>query len=185
VSPGSCAFAERPSKSDVSYSYYGWVIDRSDDGDPVALEWWSDVHDVSAQYLGVIGCAVAFGLWDMDVDDYDPDCEIGQDVPDWMEGWIPDGAGNAGSSTLYRFKEGIERFMITDINNPAGSAMAQSGLPVMWDSLGGFILVNHTNWFNHVPGGCNVLYMDGHVEFVKYPGKFPLSKNGQVAVMST
>ena len=22
--------------------------------------------------------------------------------------------------------------------------------------------------FNHVPGGCNVLYMDGHVEFVKY-----------------
>jgi prepilin-type processing-associated H-X9-DG protein len=28
---------------------------------------------------------------------------------------------------------------------------------------------------NHVPGGCNVLYMDGHVEFVKYPGKMPVS----------
>ena len=21
--------------------------------------------------------------------------------------------------------------------------------------------------FNHVPGGCNVLYMDGHVEFLE------------------
>jgi prepilin-type processing-associated H-X9-DG protein len=22
--------------------------------------------------------------------------------------------------------------------------------------------------FNHLPGGCNILYMDGHVEFAKY-----------------
>ena len=29
--------------------------------------------------------------------------------------------------------------------------------------------------FNHVPGGGNVLYMDGHVEFIKYPGKFPMT----------
>jgi prepilin-type processing-associated H-X9-DG protein len=27
--------------------------------------------------------------------------------------------------------------------------------------------------FNHVPGGGNVLYMDGHVEFIKYPGEAP------------
>jgi len=25
--------------------------------------------------------------------------------------------------------------------------------------------------FNHVPGGANVLYMDGHVEFLKYPNE--------------
>ncbi len=30
-------------------------------------------------------------------------------------------------------KEGIERFLITDINNAAGAAQAQSTLPVMWD----------------------------------------------------
>ena len=29
--------------------------------------------------------------------------------------------------------------------------------------------------FNHVPGGSNILYMDGHVEFVKYLGKDPLT----------
>ena len=28
--------------------------------------------------------------------------------------------------------------------------------------------------FNHIPGGCNVLYMDGHVEFLKYGTKPPV-----------
>ncbi|MBL7647367.1 MAG: hypothetical protein JNK74_14365 [Candidatus Hydrogenedentes bacterium] len=68
-------------------------------------------------------------------------------------------------------REGIERFYITDINNPGGSAQAQSDIPVMWDT----ILTNGTGGaidaaqFNHVPGGANVLFMDGHVEFGKYP----------------
>jgi len=88
--------------------------------------------------------------------------------------------GNAGGNTIYRLKEGIERFMITDINNPAGSAMAQSELSVMHD----LVMVEY--WyaiaygeepgeiiFNHVPGGGNVLYMDGHVEFQRYPQKEP------------
>jgi prepilin-type processing-associated H-X9-DG protein len=26
--------------------------------------------------------------------------------------------------------------------------------------------------FNHVPGGANVLFMDGHVEFLKWSGRF-------------
>ena len=30
--------------------------------------------------------------------------------------------------------------------------------------------------FNHVPGGANVLYMDGHVKFEKYPGTFPVTR---------
>ena len=30
--------------------------------------------------------------------------------------------------------------------------------------------------FNHIPGGSNVLGMDGHVEFTKYPGKFPVTE---------
>ena len=74
--------------------------------------------------------------------------------------------------TVYRLREGIERFFITDINNPAGSAIAQSELAVMWD----FIEGNRVSAFNHVPGGCNVLYMDGHVEFIRYPGEFPVSE---------
>ena len=65
--------------------------------------------------------------------------------------------------TVYRLREGIERFLITDINNPGGASQAQSTLAVMWDCLG-----HEASHFNHVPGGCNVLYMDGHVEFLRY-----------------
>ncbi|HUW59744.1 MAG TPA: DUF1559 domain-containing protein [Candidatus Bathyarchaeia archaeon] len=78
---------------------------------------------------------------------------------------------NSGEDeTIYRLREGIERFFITDINNPAASATAQSELATMWDQA----TLTVAN-FNHVPGGSNVLFMDGHVEFIKYPGEFPLT----------
>ena len=82
------------------------------------------------------------------------------------------GMGNAGGNTLHRLKEGIERFMITDINNPAAGAMAQSELPVMFDLAN--LVPSGNAKFNHVPGGVNSLYMDGHVAFSRYPDeKFP------------
>lgn len=73
--------------------------------------------------------------------------------------------------TAYRLKEGIERFFITDINNPAASSSAQSDIFVMWD-----LVSNDVSKFNHVPGGANVLYMDGHVSFVRFPGPMPVSR---------
>jgi len=74
---------------------------------------------------------------------------------------------------VYRLRDGIERFFITDINNPASSSMAQSALPIAWDR----IAVNITrDGFNHLPGGANVLYMDGHAAFVRYPDTYPVSR---------
>ena len=75
-----------------------------------------------------------------------------------------------GLETIYRVREGIERFMITDINNPAGSARAQSSIAIMSD-----IVSTVPADFNHVPGGSNVLYMDGHVAFKQYPSDFPVT----------
>jgi prepilin-type N-terminal cleavage/methylation domain-containing protein/prepilin-type processing-associated H-X9-DG protein len=77
--------------------------------------------------------------------------------------------GAPRNGPIYRLREGIERFLITDINNPAGSAIAQSEVPVMWDAISWTV-----SEFNHIPAGCNVLFMDGHVEFGRYPGKYPL-----------
>lgn len=65
--------------------------------------------------------------------------------------------------TVYRFREGIERFLITDVNNPAATNMAQSTLAVMWDGTG-----TDVGRFNHIPGGSNVLYMDGHVDYIRF-----------------
>ncbi len=76
------------------------------------------------------------------------------------------GFGGPDSKTMYRMREGIERFMITDINNPAGSAQAQSDIALMWDSI-----ATVPSNFNHIPGGSNVLYMDGHVKFSRYPSE--------------
>ncbi|MCF6284404.1 MAG: hypothetical protein L3K26_04365 [Candidatus Hydrogenedentes bacterium] len=71
--------------------------------------------------------------------------------------------------TVLRFREGIERFLITDINNPAGSAEAQSTIFVLWDVTGA-----KPDLFNHIPGGANVLYLDGHVEFLKFKEGIPV-----------
>ena len=84
------------------------------------------------------------------------------------------------SVTIQRLKEGVERFMITDINNPGGSAAAQSGVVLMFDesrAYNSYKAGSTTAFdgsgkrdgvkFNHVPGGENILYLDGHVEWVK------------------
>ena len=93
--------------------------------------------------------------------------------------------GNGGSDLLYRLREGIERFLITNINDPAGGARAQSAVPVMADFVastentgpfpGASAMGQGIRKFNHLPGGSNVLYMDGHVNFIRYPGEFPVT----------
>ncbi len=97
---------------------------------------------------------------------------------------VIDDTGAYIGPTIFRLKEGIERFSITDINNAAGGATAQSSVPVMIDAWSGIRQsatvpgeVPDVSTFNHIPGGGNVLYLDGHVEFLKYKSKFPL-KNG-------
>ena len=86
--------------------------------------------------------------------------------------------GTAGRDALVKIKEGIERFLITDINNPASGATAQSAVPVMWDRIvTSPTTQRYRERFNHTPGGCNVLYMDGHVTFKRYDesNDFPVS----------
>ena len=81
-----------------------------------------------------------------------------------------DPLGNGNSNTVFRLREGIDRFLITDINNPGASAKAQSEIFVYLD-----VISTDVNEFNHVPGGCNVLYLDGHVKFIRYPGEAPVN----------
>ena len=71
---------------------------------------------------------------------------------------------------IMRLRDGIERFLITDINNPSAANISQSSIPVMFDRVD----IDPIG-FNHLPGGANVLFMDGHVSFVKYPDVYPVS----------
>jgi prepilin-type N-terminal cleavage/methylation domain-containing protein/prepilin-type processing-associated H-X9-DG protein len=85
----------------------------------------------------------------------------------------PEYAGTqaGGGDTLYRLRNGIERFLVTNVNNPGASTTASSQVPLMWDQVSA-----NVEAFAHVPGGANVLYLDGHVRFIRYPAtRFPVS----------
>lgn len=85
-----------------------------------------------------------------------------------------------GGNVLHRLELGVARFLITDQISPDKANAASSRVPIMWDEaieLPG--TAGNIARFNHVPGGSNVLFLDGHVEFQRYDSDrpFPLSAN--------
>ncbi len=156
-----------------SYNYWGWMMDKCDNDSPyyitagaAATMLGMDVpggvdpdahvplqlvlHYIATQSSPELEANMSNLPEIMRVLDNDVEVDLSPEVRD----------------TVYRLREGIERFLITDINNPAASAHAQSTVAIMWDATS--ILPGD---FCHVPGGGNVLYMDGHVEFMRYPSE--------------
>lgn len=156
------------SQIDKSYVYMGWVLDRLDDGmDPIPTSVAGALlpgiqYDVPAQFVGLY---LAIEAASEPIKASDNDIDVSQNFAHDYRNPDVAGVGNAGTTTIYRLREGIERFLITDINNPAASAQAQSTIFVMFD-----LIATAPQGFNHIPGGSNVLYMDGHVQFVRYTG---------------
>jgi len=183
-----------------SYQYFAWVITRDENLMGVDnYTWYAGATGINNNPACNLFCDGIFdqdcalgdiagpGSWDWTWGQFLNNIPGLRDhVPDWMESnstfYIQ---GNSGGDTVFRLREGIERFLVSDINNPAATAMGQSTIPVMMDNItspsatlagGGFsFMTNMRVGFNHQPGGCNVLYMDGHVEFVNYRDKFPVS----------
>ena len=164
-----------------SYTYVPWVLDRVSDTDPmdIALPLLGKAEELGLSPLETIDFAevpsqileASFGLIISSMP-----YGMARDAPGFLKAAdqdisVTDGTGNAGRNIVYRVKQGVERFLITDINNAAGGAHAQSEVFVMYDNIS-----QASVQFNHVPGGSNVLYMDGHVTFVKYPGPPPLNR---------
>lgn len=158
---GGCAYTGYVTYGDQSYNYLGYALDRCDESDPV----------VTTPFPGpaqLVGAALTYGVVLFNEDPVD-DAVLEEDIDLADVGM--DGYGNGGGNIVHRLREGIERFMITDINDPTRGSAAQSTLPIMWDKLS--TNVNGGVGFNHVPGGCNTLFMDGHVEFIKLGDRFP------------
>jgi len=188
---GSPLLTWKPGIMDDSYMYLGWAFDKlkmsetanlfgvasallSSNGYPtdmyVPAQIGALLDALAYYYAADIGTILAGGEIDISVvsramSALDSDVDTQFDTA-WVS---PDGRspGNGGSTTIYRLREGVERFMITDINNPGASAMAQSSLWIMADTIGA---AGAMQYFNHLPGGCNVLFMDGHIEFIRYVG---------------
>lgn len=152
------------SQIDESYFYMGWITDRMDDelvpGTVVDAQAPASVRvpmQMTHLFARLTNTAVTpyanrdrFGNTDMNIAG---NLGFGDGT----------GHGNGGGNIIFRLKEGIERFLITDINNAGASAKAQSSIMIMAD-----LTAISPALFNHIPGGSNILYMDGHVEFKKY-----------------
>ena len=176
-----------------SYVYTGYIV----------WDWWAvqSIHaaevrsvwdDIGGPTIGNLSNTVcnqpAQEMWRTGIMNQDLSCGSIPGLAQWCHGLMRDSSGQAGGSSLMRIREGVERFMITDINNPAAGAMAQTNIVVMFDSVSVSTgdewdqpegaATGSTARFNHTPGGANVLYMDGHVSFMRYPSdRFPLDPN--------
>ncbi len=136
--------------SEEYYTYWGWII-----AGPMVR---------STADMKEMGSVLDFGEG---VNDNEP---VGYNVEFSS---VPILLTDYGPATLLPFREGIERFLITDIHNAGAVSHAQSEIACVWDNARaqgydeddpGF-----SNAYNHLPGGVNILLMDGHVEFARYP----------------
>ncbi len=185
---------------DASYAYLGWLFDKAGDS-PSDLIQVSELRpevNLLIQFLGqgtlagnlLIPAQFPYAFTQMILSNPDAVTAMytarnhGVPTPAQItalynaidsdiSGGLLTGLGNGGSNTVYRLREGIERFLITDINNPSASAQAQSNIFIMFDQIGASGTIT---LFNHLPGGCNVLFLDGHVEFIRYPTKQPVNQ---------
>ncbi|HOZ49913.1 MAG TPA: DUF1559 domain-containing protein [Candidatus Hydrogenedentes bacterium] len=162
-----------------SYMYFGWVIDRCDPeyaeipAAPLVSAITSALphSDPTVAPAGAMISPQLYGAFTklfMEPEVLQPSAqayELGFDTMDRDITGLEPGQGNGGpgSTTVYRLRDGIERFIIRNVANASESAIGQSELPVMWDMLS-----LKAGDFNHVPGGANVLYMDGHVAYLRY-----------------
>jgi prepilin-type N-terminal cleavage/methylation domain-containing protein/prepilin-type processing-associated H-X9-DG protein len=161
-----CEDAAQGQKSiDSSYIYLGWVFDQLDsDNDIQNLPIPGLEGDYPAQFVQALlflaNPLLSGAVTQDEVEQADEDREVDPGLGNGGAGL----AQTTGPETVYRLREGIERFLITDINNPAASAQAQSEVYIMFDTA-----ATDVQHYNHIPGGSNVLYMDGHVDFLRYP----------------
>jgi len=182
-----------PDEADASYLYLGYVVDLiGQTADSPLNATLSSIASVSPALQGLVddldpalqeapvpiqlACAVGVLYTEMLFKGISVSCndvDLVNGAAGLLAG-IGGGMGNGHGDVVYHLREGVERFMITDIFNPAASAQAQSEIWIMGDAMG---TGGSVKWFNHVPGGCNILYMDGHVEFIRYPGEPPVCES--------
>ena len=190
---GECKYVGVVTNADQSYMYTGYVFDKVED----------DFGTVDPKAFGIpatddIGFQASIFLMSLVIGgfgDGDPSNDGFLDVPlDLSQVPVPGdwGTGVGSNGKMLRLRNGIVDSLDTAGRYPgAKPAKDEASLPVIWDIIygkpasvprkaddnGNPILTNHE------PGGSNVLYMDGHVDFSEYPKRFPANR-GTVALFS-
>lgn len=163
---GACRYVGLVTNGDQSYNYLGYLLDRVGPADSTLPGPPAGPAQLLA--LTAVIVPVLFNRDPADDGVLDADADLASVGLGGAE------AGNGGGDTVWRLREGIERFTVTDIDNAAASEAAPSRQPILWDLISA--APTGSVQYNHVPGGCNVLYLDGHVAFERYPGHFPATE---------
>ncbi len=179
----TCQYTEDLTNGDVSYTYLPWVV--GDETPGFGSEPLVDQATAGELGFGMGGPAqlVAVAARLRKAQSLDPNSSgslLDADI-DLAELYGPshDSYSLAGCETggkkqtvLWRVALGVERKLSDpSANSPEGKSIAQSDIPLLFDTV-----FDLPRAFAHIPGGSNVLYMDGHVAFIKYPGQFPVSE---------
>jgi prepilin-type N-terminal cleavage/methylation domain-containing protein/prepilin-type processing-associated H-X9-DG protein len=153
--------------SDDSYYYTGYVLDQLEESDGgIMLDASVFGPEFAGEQISIQVLLLLDGIGNQSFAVCDNDFKVSTPT-----------AGNGFTDNIYRLREGIERFLITDINNPAASAKAQSEIAIIAD-----LVSTQVDQFNHIPGGCNQLFLDGHVAFERYPGSGLVSRSMAVVI---
>ena len=147
----------------VPYNYLGWALSADMVAEIPLLERGSmsggmGTMDPLSTNMDSLAARWSMGETWLVLDDWELDPPVG------------------GKDIAMRLHVGVERFFITDVNNPGAGSEATSTIAVMWDTL-----MDRPKHFNHVPAGLNVLFLDGHVEFLQFDaeaGVFPANAAG-------
>ncbi len=154
--------------STLSYIYNGWAMDQ----DQIMMPG-VDANDGGITQATVIGAYIDVAFV-VALTDFVTDVSSAATVDEARRLASEDLSWTGSDGVDHTFsavREGVERFLITDINNPGASAKAQSNIVLQYDGV-----ETDPSDFNHIPGGANALYMDGHVSFLKLGTDFPASR---------
>jgi len=184
IAQGNCGAAGSITRPGAGYTYFGFAMRFANDDQP-------QISDAQARQCGLpaSGPANVVALLERFQVDEDTDIAKAQALrdqgfirSDYLEplGWpyVPYG-GELGQATLLPLNDsaassGATIASMVGFDNSAALSVLPT-LPAMWDAIHQDASGNPV--FNHDgPKGCNVLFMDGHVEFKEYPGLFPVSK---------
>jgi prepilin-type processing-associated H-X9-DG protein len=180
-SAGNCwptlAHNERIWAPDLSVIYPEYLTDPS----VLVAREHPDADDINASLRAVLDgpnpdCETAEGLMALSFAylGHATNTEVGlQALLEARKAGLVDGSDEPRSipgrtEMLLPLRGGIERFLITDINGPFPTSRFRSSVPV---------LIETWQWKTKLPDdefkGCNVLYFDGHVDWVPL-GTFPV-----------
>jgi len=89
---------------------------------------------------------------------------------------VTPGTGTAGGDRLLRLRRDTEQASADPTADARTLSKLSRSIPIIWDRCATEVGQQPEKWFNHRKCFSVVLFLDGHIEWIKYPGKWPMTE---------